>query len=56
MMRSDDLNLHVYPVRMEMTDTKHIPTSLVCSAGDIELTYFLVNKTLSRIYSTDEDE
>ena len=31
MMRYDVLNSHIYPVRMEMTATKQIPTSHVCS-------------------------
>ena len=31
MMRSDALNSHIYPVRTEITATKHIPISHVCS-------------------------
>ena len=56
MMRVDVLNLHVYPVRTEITGTKQIPTSHVCSTDGSELKEFLVGETLSQIYSTDEDE
>ena len=56
MMRSDELNLHVYPVRTEMTNTKQILVSHVFSTDDSEIQEFLVNKTLSQIFSTDEDK
>ena len=56
MMRAYALNLHGYPVRMEMTDTKQIPTLHVCSADESELKEFPVDETLSQICSTDEDE
>ena len=36
-MRSDALNLHGYPVRTRMTDTKHIPTLHVCSTHKSKL-------------------
>ena len=36
-MRYDVFNLHVYPVRMEMTGTKQIPTSHVCSTDKSSL-------------------
>ena len=39
-----------------MTGTKQITTSHVCSTYESELKYFLVDKTLSQIYSMDEDE
>ena len=52
MMRSDALNLHVYPVRMEITSTQHIPTSHVCSTYKRKLKEFLVYEALSQIYST----
>ena len=56
MIRSDALNLHVYLVRTEMTVTKQILISHVCSADDIILKEFLVGKTLSQICFTDKDE
>ena len=56
MMRSDTLNLHVYPVRTDMTATKYIPNSHVCSTGESKLKEFLFDKTLSQICYTDEDE
>ena len=37
MMIADEFNSHVYPVRTEMTDTKYIPTSNVCSTDKSEL-------------------
>ena len=54
MMISDTLNSHGYPVRTEMTATKHILTLQVCSTYKSKLKEFLVNKTLSQICSTDE--
>ena len=39
-----------------MTGTKQIPTSYVFSTDESELKEFLVDKTLSQIYSTDKDE
>ena len=56
MMRYNVLNSHVYPVRTEMTATKKIPTSHVCSTDKGKLKDFLVDQTLSQICSTDEDE
>ena len=56
MMRADALNSHVYPIRTEMTVTKQIPTSHVCYKDESELKEFLVDKTLSQISSTYEDE
>ena len=35
-MRADALNLQVYPVKMKMTDTKHITISYICSTDKIE--------------------
>ena len=46
MTRADVLNLHVYPVRIETTATKQIPTSHVCSTDESELKEFLVENTL----------
>ena len=56
MMRSDSINSHVYPVRMEITDTKQIPTSHVVSTDESELKEVLVDKALLQICSTDEYE
>ena len=56
MMRADFLNLHVYPVRTEMTATKQIPTSHVCSTNESELKKFLVDENLSQICSIDKEE
>ena len=39
-----------------MTATKTIPTLHICSTGEIKLKEFLVDKTLSQIFSTDEDK
>ena len=55
-MRTDALNSDNYPVRTEMTGMKQIPTSYNCSTDKSELKEFLVDKTLSRIYSKDEDK
>ena len=56
MVGSDVLNLHVYPVITEMTGTKHIPTSHVCSTDKSKLEEFLVDKTLSQICSIGKDK
>ena len=56
MMRDGDLSSHCYPVLMEMTDTKHILSSQVCSTDESELKEFLVNEILSQSCSTDKDE
>ena len=56
MMRSDALNLHVCPVGTEMTDTKQIPVSDVCSTDKSKLKEFLVHKTISQICSTYKEE
>ena len=53
MMRSDAINVHVYPVRTEMTATKQIPTSRVCSTDKSKLKEFSVNETLSQICYTE---
>ena len=55
-MRSSDLNSHIYPVILEMTATKHILISHVCSTNESELKEFLVEKTLLQICSMDKDE
>ena len=56
MMIADALNLHIYPVRTEMTAIKNIPISHVCSTDESELKEFLFNKTISQICSTDKEE
>ena len=56
MMRADDLNLHAYPVRTKMTGTKQIPVLHVCSKFMIKSENFLMDRTLSQICSTDEEE
>ena len=52
MMRSDALNLHVYPVRTKMTD----PSSNICYTAKDESKGIIVQKTLSQSCSTDKDE
>ena len=52
MMRADDINSHVYPVRTEMT----APSLHVCSTDEDESKGIIVHKTLSQNCSTDEDE
>ena len=56
MMRSDALNSHGYRVRMEMTATKQIPTSHICSTDESELKESPVNETLLQSCSTDKEE
>ena len=55
-MRADALNSDNYPVRTEIIGRKQISTLHVCSTDKSELKEFLVDKTLSQIYSTDKDE
>ena len=55
-MRADDLNSDNYPVRMETTFTKQIPTLHVFPTDERELKYFLVDKNLLHICSTEENE
>ena len=55
-MRVDALNSDNYPVRMEMTGTKQVPTSHVCSTDDSKLKQFPVDENLSQICYTNEDE
>ena len=51
-MRDDALNLHVYPVKTEMT----APYLHICSTDENESKGIIVHKTLLQICSTDEDE
>ena len=46
-LRANPLNSHVYPVRTEMTATKHIPTSHICSTDKSKLKEFPSGETLS---------
>ena len=55
MMRANALNFHSYPVRTEMTGTKHIPALNICYKGESELKEFLVNENFSQICSKDKD-
>ena len=55
-MRADVFNLHAYPVRAEITATKQILTSHVFSTDERKLKEFLVDKTLSQICYTENDE
>ena len=52
-MRADSINLQVDPVRTEVTDEKQTLILHVCSMDDIKSKEFLVDKQLSRVYSTD---
>ena len=56
MMRTDVLNLHVYPIGAKFIAMKQTPTSCVCSTDKRELKKFLVDKTLSQFSSTEEEE
>ena len=56
MMRADDLNSEIYPVRTEITAMRQILISHVCSTDERKLKEFLVDKTLPQICSTDEDK
>ena len=52
MMRSDDFNPHMYPVRMKMT----APSLHVCSTDEDDSKGIIVHAALSQSCSTDEDE
>ena len=56
MMRADALNLENHPVIMEITGAKHIPILHVCYMDSSESKELLVEKTLSQVCPTDEDE
>ena len=55
-MISDALNLHVYPVRTEMTDMQRILISHVCDLNESELKGITTDKNLPQICYTDESE
>ena len=46
MMRSDAVNLHIYPVRVEMNGAKHIPILHVCSMNNNESKELFVDKNI----------
>ena len=52
MMRADELNLHVNPVRMEMTSMKKIPISHAFYYEDRKQKRILADKNLSQVCST----
>ena len=56
MMRAYALNVDSYPVIMETNGAKHIPILHVCFMDSSESKEFLVEKTLSQVCSTDEDQ
>ena len=56
MLRVDALRSDNYPVRTEMTTTKQITNLHICSTDERELKKFLVDRNLSQICSTQEDE
>ena len=55
-VRADALNLHIYPVRTDMTATTQIPILRICSTDERKLEELLVDKTVSQVCSTDEDK
>ena len=55
-MRADVLQSHIYPARIEMTDTKQIQILHIYSPYESKLKDFLVKKTLLQIFFTDDDE
>ena len=56
MIRAYALNSHCYPVRTEITATKQIPTTQVCSTDESKLKEFPVDEALLQICSTDEEK
>ena len=54
MMRSDTFNLHVDPIRTEMTGTQKIPTSHVCDLDESESKGIIAEKNLSQACFTDK--
>ena len=54
MMRADALNLNAYPVRTEMTGTKHILILRVFYMDKSKSEELLVGKTLSQVCSTNK--
>ena len=56
MMISDAFNLHVDPVRPEMTDTQQILISHICDSNVIKSKQIIVDEKLSQVCSTDKSE
>ena len=51
-MRANALNLHVYPVRIEITVTKQIPILQIFSTDKSKSEEFLLDKTLYQVCFT----
>ena len=56
MITADALNLHVDPVRTEMTGTLQIPNFHFCDLDESKSEEVLTDKTLLGFCSTDEDK
>ena len=52
-MRSGAINLHIYPIRTEMTGMQQLPVFDDCSTYKSKSEEFLVEKTLSQVCCTD---
>ena len=55
-MRADAFNLHVVPVRTEMTGTQNIPISHVCDLEERESKGIIADENLSQVFSIDKSE
>ena len=55
-MRNDTFNLHIDPVRTEMTSTQRITISHVCSSNDSKTKGIITDENLSQVYSTEKSE
>ena len=55
-MRADALNLHVDPVRTEMTGMQQILIFNVCDFGDIKSKGIITDKNLLQVCSTDKSK
>ena len=53
MMRADTFNLHIYPVRTEITSTQYIPILQVFSSDQIESKGIITDENLSQVCSKD---
>ena len=56
MMRSDEFNLHVGPVRTEITGIQKIPISHVCDSDKSKPKGIIADKKLLKVCSTDKSE
>ena len=56
MVKANSLDSHIDPVNTEMTGTNYILMLYICFKDESESEEFLVEKTLSRVYSTDMDK